>query len=520
MKYRIAIIEDEFYTRQAIRKYIEKLGDPFEFCAEASDGSEGLKMLRSTKPDIALVDITMPVMNGIEMIQQAYDEGLPTRMVILTGYSEFSYARAAVRLGVDDYLLKPLRIEDLKRTLEHTIKRIRRSSSLLPEGIVIENLLSNQLAEQLTRSGADSIDTLLLLEHLGFPRNTGTYYVALVDYSLENSQAHSLCSLSSNTLKALHEYGFHAIGYQTDVHSMCFVINVPDTQPYDKLCAALKSIDTSIQSEHSITLRISLSCGCQTLSLIHDAYLEAQVVQQYYVFSPSQGTELYTSENLICTPNVLFDSKMRHTFSILLQQRDAKNIRTFIFERFDALQKTKANSTSVYLCAAEIMSVILEYTSIRSSEKNSDAASQNMIPSLFSINHIDALREFIITQALNAIDNSDSDKNAHSLLIRRVHEYIEQNFSNSALRLEDVAQANFISTQYLCSVYKKATGNTVGDYIFDVRMRHAQKLIKDDQRNVTAISEACGYEDPNYFGKCFRKKYGITPKQYIESQPL
>ena len=126
MKIRIAIIEDEFFARQAIKKYISRLGEPYEVCGEAGDGREGLEILRREKPDIALVDITMPVMNGIDMMQHAFDEGLRTQMIILTGYSDFSYARAAVHLGVREYLLKPLKIEDLKQTLNHVSRLLNR----------------------------------------------------------------------------------------------------------------------------------------------------------------------------------------------------------------------------------------------------------------------------------------------------------------------------------------------------------------------------------------------------------
>lgn len=518
MKLRIAIIEDEYYTRQAIRKYIEKLGDPYEFCGEAGDGKEGLELLRSQRPEIALVDITMPIMNGIDMMQQAFDESLPTRMIILTGYSEFTYARAAVRLGVDDYLLKPLRIEDLRRTLERVNRKILRQPKMLPDGIALENLLSSQLAEQLTRSGAESADTSVLLEHLSFPQNTGTYYVALLEFHSESPAANILCELSARSQKPLREQGFPVASYNIDVNAICLVINTPVGSASEELHQALTCISDSIHETFGVSLKISLSCGCSSLSMIHDAYLESQVVRQYYMFNHSKNTALYTTESLISSPCPLFDSKMRHTFSMLLRRRDAKLVKSFIRERFDAL--THANATSIYLCAAEIMSIILEYTATHADIKENMDTPLSMLPSLFSINHVDSLRDYVIEQALSAVGSAESGQNAHSPLIRRVHEYIDQNFSNSALRLEDVARANFISTQYLCSVYRHATGHTVGDYIFDVRMYHAQQLIKNNQRNVTAISEACGYDDPNYFSKCFRKKFGMTPKQYIESQPL
>ena len=85
MSMRIVIIEDEYYTRQAIKKYIQQLGETYEVIGEAGNGQEGLELIRSMQPDLSLVDITMPIMDGIEMITAARDAGLQTLMVILTG---------------------------------------------------------------------------------------------------------------------------------------------------------------------------------------------------------------------------------------------------------------------------------------------------------------------------------------------------------------------------------------------------------------------------------------------------
>lgn len=515
MNIRIAIIEDEYYTRQALRKYVERLDEPYEFCGEAGDGRAGIELLRRLKPDIALVDITMPIMNGIEMMQLAAEEQLPTRMIILTGYSDFSYARMAVHLGAGEYLLKPLRIEDLKHALEHVSRTLRPRENALPDGVNVQRLLSHQLAEQLTRSGTDSVDTQLLTEHLEFPQNAGIYHVALIETYDPSHSGLKLSMLFQQVLEAMQRQHFPTIGYPTDTHCLCLVINLPPEASQHALNDVLKSISQSVHDTYGASLKISLSAPRSHLDMVHDAYEEAQIIRQYMLFFNDQNIALYTSENLSSNPYTPFSQEMRQTLSMLLRRKDAKAIEAFILTRFDTLTDANANAVSFYLCAAEMLSVILEYTAIRT--KCAPDASSNALPSLFSINHVESLKKFIIDRAMEAIDNGEMDENAHTMLIRRVNEYIEQNFSSSRLRLEDIAKANFISTQYLCSVYRRATQSTVGDYIFEVRMRHARKMIGDGQRNVTAISESCGYDDPGYFCKCFRKKFGVTPKQYIES---
>lgn len=520
MKIRIAIIEDEFFARQAIKKYISRLGEPYEVCGEAGDGREGLEILRREKPDIALVDITMPVMNGIDMMQHAFDEGLRTQMIILTGYSDFSYARAAVHLGVREYLLKPLKIEDLKQTLNHVSRLLNREEkSRIPEGIDVDNLLSRQLAEQLTRSGTDSQDTNLLIEHLDFPRDTGVYYVTLIQFHKDGTEDRKIMSvLSAAALTALREKGFAAVGYPVEIHSLCLVVNIENSNAFDAMKETFVALANEIYKQLDVQLKVSLSSGCRKLDMVHDAYLEAHAVQQYHLFYGAKQVAFYTSENLVSGPGALFDAETRHTLMMLLRKHDERAIRKFIDDQLDSIQQRKTGPDTIYLCAAEMMSAIFEYISARFGDTGEGIAPENSYSSLLSLNHVDAIRKFVQDRAWDAMNQSNNDENAHGALIRRVHEYIDGNFSNSAMRLDDVARANFISTQYLCSVYRRATRFTIGDYIFEVRMRHAMKLINEGQRNVTSISESCGYDDPGYFCKCFRKKYGMTPRQYIESQ--
>ena len=317
---------------------------------------------------------------------------------------------------------------------------------------------------------------------------------------------------------ALREKGFAAVGYPVEIHSLCLVVNIENSNAFDAMKETFVALANEIYKQLDVQLKVSLSSGCRKLDMVHDAYLEAHAVQQYHLFYGAKQVAFYTSENLVSGPGALFDAETRHTLMMLLRKRDERAIRKFIDDQLDSIQQRKTGPDAIYLCAAEMMSAIFEYISARFGDTGEGIAPENSYSSLLSLNHVDAIRKFVQDRAWDAMNQSNNDENAHGALIRRVHEYIDGNFSNSAMRLDDVARANFISTQYLCSVYRRATRFTIGDYIFEVRMRHAMKLINEGQRNVTSISESCGYDDPGYFCKCFRKKYGMTPRQYIESQ--
>ena len=113
----IVIVEDEFRIRQGLGRLINKVDMGCRVIGEAENGYEGLKMIRDMEPDIVITDIGMPKISGLEMIGKAKEMGASCTFVILSGYAEFEYARQGIKLGVQEYLLKPITISDVKELL-------------------------------------------------------------------------------------------------------------------------------------------------------------------------------------------------------------------------------------------------------------------------------------------------------------------------------------------------------------------------------------------------------------------
>lgn len=516
MKMRVAIIEDEYYTRQAIRKYVEAAGEQYECIGEADNGQSGLELLREKKPDIALVDITMPYLNGIDMMHQAVEEHLPTKMIILTGYSDFTYVREALRLGAVDYLLKPLRMDDLRKALSRIEHSMEQGPKELPAGIDLKRVLSNQLAEELTREGADSIDVGILVEHLSYPVNSGLYYIAIVEISEPASHITVRACIQGLIEEGLNRKHFKALVHKEDRDTICLIINTPDSIDSALLTETLHDIAREIYKAHGASLKISLSNPRPDMASLRDAYQEAMTIRRFHIFQTSNAVSLFTSEDDIRTPGNYFDATKRSRMTYLLTSHNSESLAAFIRECFMNLKCRGAVSSSVFLCAVQMLSVIWEYQETSAKDPDQEEMSTDVMNKVFTARNIDELQEIIINEAMFASIFSETDPSTYSALIRRVQEYIVNNFMNSSLRLEDIAQANYISTSHLCSIYRRSTGLTVGDYILNTRMHHAEILIRNGHRNIASIAEMCGYDDPGYFSKCFRKKFGVSPKQYME----
>ncbi|MBP3476103.1 MAG: response regulator [Lachnospiraceae bacterium] len=132
---RVIIVEDEIRIREGITRLLSGIKDEFELVGEAENGEDGLRLLRELKPDIVITDIRMSLMDGLEMLTKMTEEGIQTKAIVLSAYSEFEYAREAMKLGVMEYLLKPISYHDFMQALENVKKQVEKERRKKPAQI-------------------------------------------------------------------------------------------------------------------------------------------------------------------------------------------------------------------------------------------------------------------------------------------------------------------------------------------------------------------------------------------------
>lgn len=125
---KIVIVEDEFHTRMGLSNYIKSIGEPYKLLGEAEDGQEGMLLIKKLQPDLVITDVRMPKLDGLKMIANIVACNLDVKFVILSGYAEFEYAQKGISLGVEEYLLKPVSIKELKETLDRINKSLNRGN--------------------------------------------------------------------------------------------------------------------------------------------------------------------------------------------------------------------------------------------------------------------------------------------------------------------------------------------------------------------------------------------------------
>ncbi|MDY4277635.1 MAG: response regulator [Faecalicoccus sp.] len=163
--YRVVVIEDEEAIRKGIIMSIDFSALNCILIGEASNGVEGIKLIQEKKPDIVITDVTMPLMSGIEMIEQTLEYNYTS--IIISGYDEFSYAKKAIKLGVCDYLMKPIDKEELNNVIQSIVSGFdlsSKNSGLLKEKNQIEHI---QLLETLNKED-HLVDKIMEYIHLHY----------------------------------------------------------------------------------------------------------------------------------------------------------------------------------------------------------------------------------------------------------------------------------------------------------------------------------------------------------------
>ncbi|HSN78168.1 MAG TPA: response regulator, partial [Anaerolineae bacterium] len=196
MSYKVFFVEDEIVTREGIRDKVDWRGHGFEFCGEAPDGEIALPLLQAVQPDVLITDIKMPFMDGLELSRIVHERMPATKIVILSGHDEFEYAQEAIKLGVTEYLLKPITVQDLHRTLRQvaaeldserqTQEQMERLRSQVEE---TRASLRQRLLLDLVVGAVSSAQAIEQAEQLGIDLLARSYLVVVIRIELNDPAA-------------------------------------------------------------------------------------------------------------------------------------------------------------------------------------------------------------------------------------------------------------------------------------------------------------------------------------------
>ena len=530
---KVIIADDEEKICQLISKLIDWHAYDMTVVAAVHSGTEALDAIGKYRPDIVVTDIRMPGCDGLEMIKQAKEINSETEFIIISGYRHFEYARNAIRYGVKDYLLKPIRKSELSETLsrmrEEFLERNKRLSSEELFRITMKKNLDRLRAafftEILFKKGAesDSMSIRSINEEYHYNFSEGLFSIVLLKTDgISPTASLDISYIQDKILPAVNKrlqdscYELESIFEG----SMCYIILNFNEENRKNVRRSLKSLldELLLQKEIFEGMKVTMGIGTiySGIGGIFDSMRNARYAVEQRIFlgvnrlieggrdrkSDFAESELFTRFNTMLTEGV--------------ERLNEQQIRIAISEFKTSLRaKDGVDGHDVIQTAREAMN--LYYFTMRRNNfiiKDSGVQFERFSANIDDIGSLDGIfdeleRVMIISMRKAVEEKSREDYRP----IRKAKQYINDHYSEQ-ISLEIVSDAVELNPTYLSSLFKKETGKTFSEYLTETRIEQAKNMIKETAMPVSEICIRVGYNDQKNFNRIFTKYTELKPNEY------
>jgi two-component system response regulator YesN len=529
----LLIVDDEKLVREAIAREFGYHGfDVFQ----AADGDEALNTIRNNHIDAMILDLKMPKVGGLDLLNLLSSEGIENIVtVILTGYSDLAFAQEAIHFGVKDYLLKPLVPDELaqlsielKDNIEIQNRNIEAHEQLLKQVEESKPILKERLFWDLVTQQVDSGSINEKLDLLGITLQKEWFQVILIELDTSDSANIARSSRRMNMItlaKALEnrilgllalEKNITVFHLSTKIFAILYNCDKAEAEN-GQIDPLLQKLTNTVANHLGVTITMSLGTIVRGIENIKKSYYCAVGTINYRDFY-GRGTILKTSDFLsdeeiqelaFTLEDVAFLVKTEQTQKLLAHIQNTFDLISNKSLRFDL--GTTYLICNKYICA--ILSALVEY-GIRIDDLYRDRP--NPLQDGGNRRNIDEMRIWIQQTAKEVIQNvADFRKRRNTTIVEKAKAFIGSNYAQDVSNLV-MSQTIGVSPNYLGQVFKRETGDSVHDYLNNVRIEEAKKLLKTTNLLVFEIAFRVGYKDQYYFSTVFRKKVGLTPKEYRE----
>lgn len=526
MSYKVFLVEDEPLIRENIRNAIEKGSEPFECCGEAGDGELALSIIQDLKPDILITDIKMPFMDGLELARHAKAIIPWLRIIIISGYDEFELAREAISIGVDQYLLKPVASKDLFAALRKAGEGIeehkRNSDSFLKEFTdeqIVRSALIGSLLERICSGELTANEALKRADDLGIALLAKRYVVLFCRYEFKKDSPNRQL-IASRVKFALGEDAGALFFFSGIEHVVLLIKGDTDLDVTETAYHTAQTLKHEMEIDGNSALTISISGVVNRIIGIKDAYHEAGILMKTFgqvrrgrVFCPADIGQIdrsvsSSSENF-CHMNI--ENKLKFAMkedipSIVeeitrnLDKNEMQNLLYRYYVLMD-LTNTAMRIIQKFNPEADLRPITKYFVDMR------EVFQSSMSPEIFA----DMATE-ICTKMIELRDSGSSGH--HMKLVQCACDYIHKNFNNPDISLNTVASAVSLSPTHFSTIFSQEMGVTFIEYLTDVRIEKAKELLVSTDEKLVNIAFAVGYNEPNYLSYLFKKREGITPKEF------
>lgn len=508
-----------------------------QLIGEASNGQAGLQLIREFKPDIVITDIKMPVMDGLEMIEKTIEENIKTKFIVLSGYDEFHLVRHAMKLGVEDYLIKlELEADSLLKILSKIIEKIdldhkkKYNEYKLEKRIRVNNYaMREELFKKIIgNSLIDRKDIDEELEYLGIKLNEKILFCMNIkledagkfkDYNQEDTNLLEFSIV--NIVDEIVNDCFIGYTFKWTFKEYVIIFSSDNTFEEDLFRTKIEDMSKRLQLMLKQYFNIFVSMGVSNLheayNKLSTAYTEAchAVAESFYIGNEKIifFKDIKKSEEVKQDLNIY---EIIHGLSKYIELNDIEAIQITFENIISSLENDNISKETAYDICGQIAyliynSVDTEISGIQQIFGNNKTVFDNILK-LISLPDMISWLNNIQNGLINFLTKKENIQNNKIISISK--RYISENIGKT-INLQDVASKINISSNYLSTIFKHITGMSFTDYVTEMKISEAKRLLKESNYKIYEIAQMTGYENAYYFSKVFKKITGITPSEFL-----
>jgi len=543
---KIFLAEDEVVVRETIKRMIpwEELG--FELVGEAADGEMALPLLIRQQPDLLITDIKMPFMDGLTLARLAKKEIPGLKVVILSGYDDFNYAKQAIGIGVEDYLLKPItknalieRLSEIRSRYEHEKTQKEYYEKFQREMQAYEKNSSRDFFEALVDGSMDMMEVYKRAEKLGLDIVAEAYNVLIFTMNCDedfSGQRDEYSSWEAESLELLENFfagHSSAMLFRSNIFSYGVLLKGQRETIEENTRACVDEI-RKILSRQDGRREWFLAVGqsVERLSQIQKSYHTAsRAFSQRYLYDENilyydemetmehPGGQAETEDNAYLQKvdvNALNPAILQKFLSNGLQEETENFVKDYFYAIGQEPMESLVFRNYVILNVRFSVISFIKGLGCDTNEMESADTEEVLAESGKNMESAIAYAKKMISQAIEIRDQNSGNKNRS--ILKTAVDFIDSHYMEEDISLNTVANVANVSSNHFSALFSQNMGQTFIEYLTTLRMNKAKELLRCTGMRSSEIAGEIGYKDAHYFSYLFKKTQGMTPSDYRKAR--
>ncbi|WP_438351147.1 response regulator [Paenibacillus sp. FA6] len=548
--YKLILVDDEEDVREGLLDEIAWKEHGFDVVDKAENGREATELIERYHPDVVVTDIHMPFMNGLELAEWIRNHYPHTKIIILTGFDEFEYAQKAIKMQIDEYVLKPFSSKELvdvllkvkdkldeeiaeQDNLDHLLQHYRESLPIM-RGKFLSSLISRRVS-------IAEINEKVLSYELNLSASVYMVSIVRVDYfhaELQQKESSHMNGAPSESLKDTNDRQLQLFAVLNITNEICLKHQIGEVflhnddvvlllmnqdQDAEKMIQRMLEILEEVRQNVEKYLKLTVTIGAGTMTSflggVNLSYNDALQALDYRLLLGNNRViwidDVESRADRFKNEPLHYDELKQQMLIRCIKVGTAQEVGATVKSLFAGEEMNQLTVKDCQVYVLEIITSIMKVAKEFRMELDEIFGTNEYFSEITKFNNLNEVKLWITGICVKLMNHiSKGRQSNYNQLVEDAKSYIAIHYHENDISINKVCKHLHISTGYFSSVFKKEMKMTFVNYLMQLRMESAKDHLRSSDLKSFEIAEKVGFIDPNYFSFCFRKRFGISPKEY------